>query len=560
MAIFNGTLDRDFINRSTDIESAIIYGLTGDDTLIGGSADDTLNGGSGVDSLTGGAGDDTYYVNNVFDARSRRYLFDVVIENSVAGSGIDTVVTDVKGYYLAANVENLISIRGGDAHGNELNNIISGSLEVDSIEAFEGDDTIYGGGGNDILAGGQGNDSIEGGDGNDNIWGDSDLVVDGWFGHDVLRGGNGNDYIKGGGGNDTLYGDTGNDTLVASTGDSTLYGGDGDDTYYITPDLISRGISYHSTNVIETGTTGVDTIIVNASPQTFFGTVVMSANVENMIIQTYGAFAGNTYGAFAGNSQNNIISTASYVRGRTLQSGAGGNDFISGSDDVDWSAGGDGNDTILGNAGDDSLFGGGDLFGYADTLQQLDGNDSIRGGVGNDTIWGDAGSDILFGDEGNDLIYGSDNGQYRPFTDDGNDTISGGTGNDTLIDVSTTSSDLYIWGRGDGADNLSDNGGIDRLDVLPGVNTNQVWLRHIGNNLEISLIGTGDSFTVNNWYGSSANQVESIRLSDGKTLFANKVDNLVNAMAALTPPAAGQTTLPANYQTALNPVIAANWA
>jgi hypothetical protein len=30
-------------------------------------------------------------------------------------------------------------------------------------------------------------------------------------------------------------------------------------------------------------------------------------------------------------------------------------------------------------------------------------------------------------------------------------------------------------------------------------------------------------------------------------------------MAAFATPAAGQTTLPAAYQTALNPLIAANW-
>lgn len=38
-----------------------------------------------------------------------------------------------------------------------------------------------------------------------------------------------------------------------------------------------------------------------------------------------------------------------------------------------------------------------------------------------------------------------------------------------------------------------------------------------------------------------------------------KVQSLVDAMAAFSPPSAGQTTLPAGYQTALNPVIAANW-
>jgi hypothetical protein len=37
------------------------------------------------------------------------------------------------------------------------------------------------------------------------------------------------------------------------------------------------------------------------------------------------------------------------------------------------------------------------------------------------------------------------------------------------------------------------------------------------------------------------------------------VQNLVNAMAAFAPPAAGQSTLPAAYATALTPVLAANW-
>jgi hypothetical protein len=37
------------------------------------------------------------------------------------------------------------------------------------------------------------------------------------------------------------------------------------------------------------------------------------------------------------------------------------------------------------------------------------------------------------------------------------------------------------------------------------------------------------------------------------------VENLVQAMAAFSPPAAGETTLPPAYQTSLEPVIAANW-
>ena len=47
--------------------------------------------------------------------------------------------------------------------------------------------------------------------------------------------------------------------------------------------------------------------------------------------------------------------------------------------------------------------------------------------------------------------------------------------------------------------------------------------------------------------------------SDGKVLLDSQVQNLVQAMAAFAPPAAGQTTLNASQQAALAPVIAANW-
>jgi hypothetical protein len=42
-------------------------------------------------------------------------------------------------------------------------------------------------------------------------------------------------------------------------------------------------------------------------------------------------------------------------------------------------------------------------------------------------------------------------------------------------------------------------------------------------------------------------------------LLNSQVDALVSAMAAFSPPSAGQTSLPANYQSALNTVLAANW-
>ncbi len=73
------------------------------------------------------------------------------------------------------------------------------------------------------------------------------------------------------------------------------------------------------------------------------------------------------------------------------------------------------------------------------------------------------------------------------------------------------------------------------------------------------MIGTNDKATISGWYTSSSNHIEQFKTSDGKTLLDSNVANLVNAMASFTPPASGQTTLPSDYQTSLNPVIAANW-
>ncbi|MFT3859427.1 MAG: hypothetical protein QM742_18650 [Aquabacterium sp.] len=53
--------------------------------------------------------------------------------------------------------------------------------------------------------------------------------------------------------------------------------------------------------------------------------------------------------------------------------------------------------------------------------------------------------------------------------------------------------------------------------------------------------------------------MDQIKLDNGKPLTAAGADKLTAAMAAFTPPASGQTTLPANYQTALGGVIAQTW-
>ena len=61
--------------------------------------------------------------------------------------------------------------------------------------------------------------------------------------------------------------------------------------------------------------------------------------------------------------------------------------------------------------------------------------------------------------------------------------------------------------------------------------------------------------TINNWYTSPANHIETIKASDNKTLSDSKIDGLVSAMAAFTVPAMGQTTLSSTYVNSLAPVL-----
>jgi Ca2+-binding RTX toxin-like protein len=145
---------------------------------------------------------------------------------------------------------------------------------------------------------------------------------------------------------------------------------------------------------------------------------------------------------------------------------------------------------------------------------------------------------------------------------DSADTLAGGAGNDVLQGLA--GNDTYVFGRGDGADTVIDNedteGNADVLAFGPDIGSDQLWFSQAGDDLEIRVIGTTDVVTIDQWFAGSAHHVEQITTTGGQTLLDSQVQALVSAMAAFAPPAAGQTSLPPDYQSALAPVIAANWA
>lgn len=269
----NGTAAGDLIDGSAWTTALKLYGLDGNDTLIGGSGKDRIDGGTGADIMKGGAGDDIYYVDN---------LGDQVIE--LTGGGIDLVYSTVS-FTLGAEVEKLF-LQGDaaiDGYGNELDNKISGNEAANRIEGGAGNDELLGNGGNDILFGGDGNDTINGGTGGDRMYGgagnDTFYVDD--LGDQVFENANegtdtvvssvsftlganiekltltgtaaidgtGNELantIKGNDGDNRLYGGAGNDSISGGNGDDWLFGGTGKDTL--------------------TGGAGVDRFVFNSAP------------------------------------------------------------------------------------------------------------------------------------------------------------------------------------------------------------------------------------------------------------------------------------------------------
>ncbi|MCQ8118298.1 hypothetical protein NP589_12750 [Methylomonas sp. WSC-7] len=611
------TIDYDLKNAA-NVENLMLVGAdaldgTGNalnNTLFGSMAGNWLDGDLGVDRMVGGQGNDYYMVDNIGD---------VVVENS--GEGTDTVLSEVS-YSLSANVENL-SLTGTaaiNATGNMLNNILEGNVGNNTLNGDAGDDTLKGQAGNDSVNGGAGNDVLYGGDVidavpatlvnqlvinakanllNDGIGARMDVYIDGVLkttfsvtntaayqdyivdpgllgigahlidiafsndaaiasphqdrnlyintitvnGQSIANTADGVYYDIGAGtgaldGKNLIAGQgvmpwngalrfnlDGNDRLDGGSGADTMAGGLGNDIYIV---------GEAGDSVIEAANAGIDLVQSSISYD-----LSQAANVENLTL------TGSTIINAIGNAlDNTLLGNAADNR---LDGGLG----------IDRLAGGLGNDTYVVDNGSDVIVE--NANSGIDTVESsvswtlgaelenltLTGSTAINGtgNALNNELKGNSAVNSLSGAAGNDTLDGGA----------GADTLTGGTGNDT-----------YVLGRGYAADTVVENdvtaGNTDIAQFLSGITADQLWFIHSGNNLEANIIGTSDKLVLKDWYTGTANHVEQFKTTDGAlTLLDSQVENLVSAMAAFAPPAAGQTTLPTDYQTALAPVIAANW-
>ena len=581
--LFGGNGD-DFLIGGRDND--ILYGENGDDILSGGLGKDFLYGGAGNDLIasssggdfaSGGSGNDVYlyasgdgnFTVDNYDAGAGRFdilqLNDGVSPSEVRATRSSTnllltlqntgeVITvqsyfhnDGTGGYALNTIEfadgtvwDIDTVKSLVQLGGEGADQLYGYAGADTIDAQGGNDTLYGADGNDTLSGGAGNDRVYGQNGNDVVNGDAgDDYVYGDAGDDVLNGGDGRDYLYGGTGNDTLRGGAGaNDYLSGDAGNDTyLFGlGDGSTTVYNYDSGADR------TDVLRF-LEGVEPSDVRATRSSTNLLLTVQSSGEVITVSSF--FSGSNYELNAVEFADGTVWDTDALK--TLVLGAtDGADTITGYDSADTIDAQGGNDTLYGADGNDTLSGG----AGNDRVYGQNGNDVVNGDAGDDYVYGDAGDDVLNGGGGRDYLYGGT----------GNDTLRGGAGTGDYLS-GDAGNDTYLFGLGDGADtvyNYDTNAASVDTARFEDVSVEELWFSRNGSNLQITVAGTDDQVTINNWYSNANYQLDRIEVG-ASVLLSSQVEQLVSAMASHSVPSGVGNVIPQEVKDGLQPVLAETW-
>ncbi len=579
-----------------------LYGDAGDDSLYGGDGDDLFVGGAGNDRLDGGAGADLY----VFHAGDGEDLINDY--DNTGGGSVDTLQFEagiapemlffetLQDFYSGHWTDLRITVGSGGDIVTVDNYLLGSAFELDRIQFADGTgfaftDVQVGSDGVDVLTGTEGGSVLQGGGGDDQLAGATgDDLLSGSAGNDRLDGGAGADYLVGGAGGDELHGDAGEDTLLAGTGNDLLHGGAGADTLRggtATPGVWTLDRLY--------GDDGDDRLVGGTKSS------LIDGGAGDDILT-----GGSAWSVLLGEAGDDILTAG--AGGYYLDGGAG-DDAVTGGAVAEWLVGGSGDDVLAGGGGDDTLkTGTGNDIAYGG-----DGDDLLQGGAATDGVWtwdslhGDAGNDtltagaksaMLWGGAGNDMLTGGEawNAMWGDNGDDtlaggagttfmaggsGNDIIDGTQGNQWIIGgpgddrlagaggddhlAGGAGSDTYIFGRGDGQDIVQDlspddvGPSMDRIRFGDGIAYDQLWFQQRDGDLRVTVVGSADAVTVQDWYAATDSRLDAFETADGATLLTDQVQQLVTAMAAFDPPPSGQLDLPQSYQTELEPVIAAAW-
>lgn len=297
-----------------DLDSVVITGSTGDQTLYGSIGADTIDGGSGADIITGGKGADLVNGGGS-DGAVDVFKFSAADAPAVLSSSIDRITGFESFFDLidlsafgemkfvgSSTTENLLFPGGGktsfrvkgeyveiDVNGNSI--MDNGDLRIQvtgQLFQLDADDFIY----NQNTTGTTGHDSIFGGKGTD--------TLTGLDGNDIIYGGAGNDKIYGGDGTGDIT--TGADTIYGGAGADTIYGGSGADVFIISTstddasgEIYNGGTEIDTLRILGTSTVNLsdDTIIgvetLDLTTDSGAQTVTLTATQKNAFTVNIGA-------------------------------------------------------------------------------------------------------------------------------------------------------------------------------------------------------------------------------------------------------------------------------
>lgn len=389
-----------------------LTGGGGANAITGTAYNDSISGGGGADDLKGGLGDDTFLY-----ALATDFAAGEKIDGGTAGTDIISISATSGSITLTAvviGIEQVVLTGTGDIGvnaaavltpliitGNTGNNVIVGTVGIDTINGGAGNDTITGGGGVDVLNGGEGSDTYiyllaadfvdalndTGTAGTDTVsltattgtltvgaaTGIEAYTVAGTAGINASAVTNPLTALTltGGTGVNTLTGGSGNDTIIGGGGADSLSGGAGDDIFDY-----ALATDYTTTEVINGGanTPVGDTLRFSAAT----GVLTLGNNLTGIEQVVLGGSGANGVNAAA-------VTNGLTITGLTI-TGNDGNNTITGTNFADTIDGGAGNDTITGGTGADTLLGGLGNDTFIVALGSHHTGEVINGQEGTDTL------------------------------------------------------------------------------------------------------------------------------------------------------------------------------
>lgn len=156
-------------NVHTDVEHLVCPTAAVVCTVTGNPSDNRITGGGGDDVLNGGAGDDTFLLSghagaDVISGGTGVDLVDFSTLGATLNVRMDDVASVTRGVRIGLDVENLTcpTASACTVSGNDRQNHLIGSSQVDTLSGLGGDDLIETNGGADVVDCGDGSDILIG--------------------------------------------------------------------------------------------------------------------------------------------------------------------------------------------------------------------------------------------------------------------------------------------------------------------------------------------------------------------------------------------------------------